>query len=372
MHGMKFPLSWIQEWIDARDLSPAEIAEALTRGGIEVDSFTPAPLSFTGVCVAKVVDAQPHPEADNLRVATVSDGKETFQVVCGAANCCKGLVTAFAKVGAKLGDIKIKKAKLRGVESQGMLCAADELGLPGDSSGIMELDGTVGTNLADMYGDVIFEVSLTPNLGHCTSIMGLARELGALFERSVKEPTSAIEETGNAPTIALSISDGDQCSRYAYRIVEGVTVGPSPDWLVKRLEACGVRSINNVVDVTNYVMLERGQPLHAFDVSKIENDEIRVRSDLPEIEMETLDGEKRKIPAGTLLICDGKKPIAIAGVMGGANSEVDENTRAILIESACFDGSAVRSASKALQLRSEASSRFEKGVDPLGVTPALN
>ena len=369
---MKFPLSWIQEWVDVSDLSPAEIAEALTRGGIEVDSFAPAPLSFTGVCVAKVVDAKPHPEADHLRVATVFDGKDTFQVVCGASNCRKDLVTAFAKVGAKLGDIKIKKAKLRGVESQGMLCAADELELPGDSSGIMELDEKVGIDLAEVYGDVIFEVSLTPNLGHCTSIMGIARELCALFERSMNEPVSAIKETGTSTGVALSVGNGDKCGRYAYRIIEGVKVSPSPAWLVERLEACGVRSVNNIVDVTNYVMLERGQPLHAFDLSKIENEEIRVRSDLGAVEMETLDGEKRKVPAGALLICDGKRPIAVAGVMGGANLEVSASTTSILIESACFDGAAVRSASKALQLRSEASGRFEKGVDPLGVAPALN
>lgn len=369
---MYFPLSWIQEWVDVSDLSPAEIAEALTRGGIEVDSFAPKPLEFAGVCVAKVVDAKPHPEADNLRVATVFDGTETFQVVCGAKNCQKGLVTAFAKIGAVLGDLKIKKAKLRGVESQGMLCAAEELGLPGDSSGIMELDATVGIDLADLYGDVIFEVSLTPNLGHCTSIMGLARELCALFGRSMQEPVFKLVESGKSPSVALSISDEKRCGRYAYRIVEGLKVGQSPDWLIKRLEACGVRSVNNVVDVTNYVMLERGQPLHAFDLGKIENNEIRIRSDLGEVELTTLDGEVRKVPAGTLLICDGKKPIAIAGLMGAANSEVDENTTTILIESACFSGRAVREASKMLQLRSEASGRFEKGVDPRGVLSALN
>ena len=377
MVSMKFPLSWLKEWIDLEGVSTEQIAKALTLGGIEVDKVETSNLGFFGVVVGYITEAKKHPDAERLRIATVTDGSDDFQVVCAASNCRAGLKTAFAKVGAKLTadgkEFKIKKGKLRGIESYGMLCAASELGLPDDSQdGIMELDAEVGKDLNSLYADTIFEVSLTPNLGHCTSIMGIARDLSALLERPFHPPTFQLDVTDIKTDLGLSIADGKQAKRYFAKVVQGVKVGPSPDWMQTRLEACGIRCINNIVDASNYVMIERGQPLHAFDLDKIENGEVRIRSDIRCEDFETLDGEKHTIDEGMLMICDGKKPIAIAGVMGGANSEVNENTKNILIEAAVFDGPAVRKTSKKLGLRTEASARFEKGVDPLGLQIALD
>ncbi|MCP5492569.1 MAG: phenylalanine--tRNA ligase subunit beta [Chlamydiales bacterium] len=368
---MKFALSWIKEWVDLDGLAPEQIGDALTMGGAEVDKIERSPLSFSGVVVGKVLSAEQHPDADRLRVARVTDGKDEFQVVCGAPNCRAGMKTAFAMVGAVLDGGKIKKGKMRGVESFGMLCGADELRLGNDTSGIMELDAPVGTDLSELYGDVIFEISLTPNLGHCMSVLGLARELSALLERPLKTPKIHVASTDVKSSFGLCIEDKEQCLAYAYRVIENVKVKPSPEWIVKRLEAIGMRSINNIVDITNLVMLERGQPLHAFDADLIENSEIRIRSDQTGAFV-TLDGIKRELPQNTLMICDGKKPIAIAGIMGGANSEISETTTTILLEAAVFSPTSIRKASKALNLRTDASARFEKGIDPLGLEAALD
>ncbi len=367
---MKFALSWIEEWVDLKGLTPEEIGDALTLGGVEVDKIEPAPLAFSGVVVGKVISAEKHPDADRLRVARVSDGTEEFQVVCAASNCRAGLITAFAKAGAVVGETKIKKGKMRGIESHGMLCAADELGLGEASEGIMELDATLGIDLSALYGDTIFEVSLTPNLGHCMSVIGIARELSALLERPMKAHEIGVDAHEQA-SLGLCI-ESDQCPAYAYRIIQGVKVGPSPEWLATRLESVGVRSVNNIVDITNFVMLERGQPLHAFDAALIENGEIRVRTDQGGAKFTTLDGQERIVPEGAVMICDGKKPIAIGGVMGGANSEVSDKTRDIVLEAALFAGPSVRKTSKALTLRTDASARFEKGVDPMGLEMALD
>ena len=372
---MKFPLSWLQQWVDLDGVSPEKIAEVLTLGGIEVDSIEKSPLAFSGVVASKVESVAPHPEAENLQIAQVSDGSEIFEVVCGAKNCRAGLVTPFAKIGAKVGEIKIKKAKLRGVQSQGMLCGADELGLSEIRGGIMELDADlkVGTDLQEIFGDIIFEVTLTPNLGHCASILGIARELSALLSKPLKTPAIELDvDQSYKPNISLCIEDKTKCPIYAYRMIKDVKVGPSPQWLSQRLEACGVRSINNIVDATNYVMLELGQPMHAFDTAKIENGEIRVRSDLKAFEFTTLDEQIRTIPENALMISDGKKPLAIGGIMGGQNSEVSDSTTEILVEAAYFQPTSVRKLSKTLGLRSESSARFEKGIDPNGIERALD
>ncbi len=372
---MKFPLSWLNDWIDLESVSTEAIAKALTLGGIEVDKIETSNLGFFGVVVGYITEVRQHPDAERLRIATVTDGADEFQVVCGATNCRAGIKTAFAKVGAKLTadgkEFKIKKGKLRGVESHGMLCAASELGLEGPSEGIMELDAEVGQDLNSLYADTIFDVSLTPNLGHCTSIMGIARDLSALLERPFHEPSFQIDMCNDTSALGLAIADGEKCPRYFCKIVKGVKVSASPAWMQSRLEACGVRSINNIVDATNYVMLERGQPLHAFDLDKIENGEIRIRSDIKQEQFEALDGANHSIEDGMLMVCDGKKPIAIAGIIGGANSEVDENTKNILLEAAVFHGPSVRKTSKKLGMRTEASLRFEKGVDPLGLQTAI-
>ena len=318
---MKIPLSWLKEFI-ALDLSAEEIADKLTLAGLEVDKIEKTPFTFTGVVVGKVIAVVPHPDADKLQVAQVSDGKEEFQVVCGASNCRQGLITAFAKIGATLQDeqsrsFKIKKGKLRGVESYGMLCSEEELGLALKSGGIAELPENLnlGSDLRIAFTDTLFEISLTPNLGHCMSLLGVARELAAQLDTNCISPKLPQEKT--VETLPIKVDTPDLCPRYCAKLIRNVKVGPSPDWLQKRLEACGIRSLNNIVDVTNYIMLELGQPMHAFDFGKIAGGTIHVKTSSKEEKLKTLDNQLRTIPSGTLLIRDGEKPIAIAGVMGG-------------------------------------------------------
>jgi len=366
---MRIPLSWLQEFLPINKTNE-EIADILTLAGLEVDAISKTPISFANVVVGEVLEAAQHPDADKLRVAQVSTGKETLQIVCGAPNCRPGIKVAVALVGATLDDpegktLKIKKGKLRGVESQGMLCGAEELCLPGDSDGIMELDPelTLGTPLESLYQDTIFEISLTPNLGHCMSIIGVARELAALTATQLEESKY---DQGGTKESSLRVHIGtSECRRYVGRKLTNVTVGPSPTWLSTRLEQAGVRSINNVVDVTNYVMLELGQPMHAFDAELVAGDALFVKNASESEELTTLDEVKRHVPKGALLIYDTVKPLAIAGVMGGFSSSISEKTHSIILESADFDPSSVRRSSKALNLRSESSARFEKGIDPL-------
>ncbi len=376
---MLIPLSWIKDYLDL-NITATEIADTLTLAGLEVDKVEKTDLGFENVVVAKVLKTSPHPEADRLQVAEVSDGTNTFQIVCGATNCREGLVTALAKVGAKLTDLdgkilKIKKGKLRGVESCGMLCAEEELGLSSASSGIIELSDnyTLGTSLEDLYGDIIFEISLTPNLGHCTSVIGVARELAALLNLKLKQQSNLkISETISiSDKVKVTVENPDHCYRYAARYLENIEVGPSPSWLKARLEACGIRSINNIVDVTNYVMLSLGQPMHAFDYDKLQGSEIIVKTSKQDEQFTTLDDIERTIPKNTLMIFDIENPAAIAGVMGGLASSVTENTTRILLEAAHFDPSTVRKSCKALNLRTDSSSRFEKNIDPKNPPQAL-
>ena len=360
----------------------AKTAELLTMLGLEVDAVEPMPLAFQGVVVGKVLSSKPHPEADKLQVAVVSDGQEEFQVVCGAPNCREGILTAFAKVGARLTDsdgkqFKIKKGKLRGVESFGMLCGADELGLDSTSDGILELpvDTEAGQDLADIYGDEIFDISLTPNLGHCTSLRGILRELSAVTGLSFGLPRSLVADE-QAPSIteqtSVKIEDSDGCPRYACRLIRNVKVGPSPQWMQRRLEQCGLRPVNNVVDVTNYVLLELGHPLHAFDLEKLAEQRIVVRRAKRGEKLKTLDDLERSLTEEDLVICDASHPIALAGIMGGASTEVTDSTTAVLLESAFFDPRSVRKSSKRLGLSTEASKRFERSADPNAVLGALN
>jgi phenylalanyl-tRNA synthetase beta chain len=378
---MKFPLSILNEFIDTQK-SPVELGEILTNLGIELDALEDSPLPFEGVVVGKVIKRDPHPEADKLCVAQVTDGRETVQVVCGAPNCREGLVTAFAKIGAKFDEgegksFKIKKSKLRGVESEGMLCSERELGLSMEDNGIMEFPVTtpLGVDLKAMFGDQIFEVSLTPNLAHCQSVLGIARELSAALGKEVRIPDHQItKESGKkiADLVTVEIRDLEACPRYATRLVQGVRVAPSPDWLKKKLAGCGIRSINNVVDVTNLVLMELGHPLHAFDFAKVQGGKIIVRPAQEGEKFVTLDGAERSLIEGSLLICDQSGPIALAGVMGGANSEVSDETVDVLIESAYFDSKRIRKCSKHLDLFTEASRRFERGTDPNNVLRALD
>lgn len=376
---MRIPLSWLKKYFPTAH-SPEKIAETLTLAGVEVDQIIPITPSFENVVVAKILDVKPHPEADRLKIASVTDGVETYQVVCGAPNCRQGLHTAFAKIGAKLGlnseekPLTIKKSKLRGIPSEGMLCGAEELDLEESSDGIMELteDFSLGTPLSSFFEDLVFDVTLTPNLGHCQSIRGIARELCAFFNETLASPYS-YEETKAAkkPPVTVSVETTD-CFRYACRALENVKVGPSPTWMVEALTKAGMRSINNVVDVTNFVMMDLGQPMHAFDLDKLSSKTLRVALASSDTQIKTLDQEERIAPKGALMIYEENTPIAVAGVMGGASSEVSEQTQTVLLEAAAFCPSSVRSTSKKMNLRSDSSSRFERGVDTQAVIEALD
>jgi phenylalanyl-tRNA synthetase beta chain len=378
---MRIPLSWLKSFISFS--MPLEtLAETLTLAGLEVDKIQDTPFSFSGVVVGEVLDVKPHPDAESLQIATVSDGKETFQVVCGAPNCKEGLKTAFAKLGAQLssedGSLwKIKKAKLRGVESLGMLCSEKELGLSTHHETIMDFPKELsnGTDLTEIFGDTIIEVSLTPNLGHCMSILGIARDLAAMIDTKIISPPITVKEDSTKKIqdfIQVEVKSPNQCPRYSCRLIRNVKVGPSPLWLRKSVEAAGIRSVNNIVDVTNYVMVGMGQPLHAFDYKKIEGACLTIGLTHKTCTLKTLDGEIREVGAETVMIYDQAKPLAIGGVIGGKSSEVDLNTSDILLEAADFDPSFIRKASKHLHLRTEASSRFERGIDREALISALD
>jgi phenylalanyl-tRNA synthetase beta chain len=383
---MLVPLSWLKDYLHFPEdllLSPESLSEVLTLAGLEVEGIKTSSLGFNGVVVAKVLKTEPHPQAERLKVATVTDGKDTYQVVCGGPNCREGLVTALAKVGAQLTDrkgevIKIKKSKLRGVDSEGMLCAEEELGLPQKIEGmIIEFEDTLplGKNLLELFGDSIFEISLTPNLGHCMSIRGIARELSTLLNLKMVSSKFSLNEKKELSVtgkIKVSIENPEQCLRYSCRYLENIEVKPSPEWLKNRLEACGLRSINNIVDATNYVLLEYGQPLHAFDYDKIEGEQIIVKCCETSLPFITLDAVERSLPSGALVICDEEKPLAIAGIMGGLHSSITSTTTRILLESAYFDPSSIRKTSKMLNVRTDSSSRFEKNIDPEAVVLALD
>lgn len=385
---MKVSYQWLAEYIDIADYSAAELAEKLTRSGIEVDVVESRNKGIKGVVVGYVKEKTKHPDADKLNVCMVDVGQdEDLQIVCGAKNVEAGQKVPVAVVGAVLpGNFKIKKAKLRGVESRGMICSAKELGmndklLPKEQQeGILVLpsEEQVGTDILEVLSlsDEVMELDLTPNRSDCLSMLGVAFEIGAILGREVKLPNPEANLVETKTTVKndvqVKIEAGDLCAHYAARYFENIQIKPSPLWLQNRLIASGIRPINNVVDITNFVMLEYGQPLHAFDAEKLEQRQIVVRRAKQGERLVTLDDQERELDEEMLLITDGTKPVAIAGVMGGANSEVTESTAKIVLESAKFDGSNVRKTSRKLGLRSEASQRFEKGVDPAGVIPALN
>jgi phenylalanyl-tRNA synthetase beta chain len=386
---VKVSYQWLSEYVDLDGYTAADLAERLTRiGGIEVDIVEQRNKGVENVVVGYVKSCAKHPDADKLTVCVVDAGQgEDLQIVCGAKNVAAGQKVPVALIGARLpGDVKIKKTKLRGVESQGMICSARELGLndrllPKEiQEGILVLPGDtpIGEDIVKVLGldDEVLELDLTPNRADCLSMIGAAYEIAAIIGREVKlpDPLKGFSETETraADRISVEISEPEHCYHYAARYIEGVEIGPSPLWLQNRLMAAGIRPINNVVDITNYVMLEYGQPLHAFDLDRLAAGRIVVRLARPGEKMVTLDDEERTLDENMLLITDGVKPIALAGVMGGANSEVTANTTRILLESACFAGYSVRRTSRALGLRSEASLRFEKEVNPEAVIPAIN
>ncbi len=378
---MKVPLSWLKEYLPI-NLTSQELANQLTMLGLEVEAIESIPVTFKNVVVGEVLATSKHPNADNLVLAKVTDGKQEYELVCGAKNCRPGIKTALALEGATLltekgEEFAIKKAKIRGVESPGMLCSLQELRVSDEYSGIAELpdDLQPGTDLGELYGEAILEIGLTPNLTYCASIYGVARELAAATGGQLQLQEKVPQENGAHPISAcvkLSIEDKDLCPRYACRVISGIKIGPSPAWLQKRLAQAGLRSVNNVVDATNYLLLELGHPLHAFDLDKLEGKEVAVRRAKAKETITTLDGKERQLEEGQLVIADKHKPAAIAGVMGGADSEVSESTTAILLESAYFNPSSIRKTSKQQGLQTDASKRFERGADPEGVIPALD
>lgn len=366
---MKVSESWLREWINP-EVSVATLVEQLTMAGIEVDGTEPVAGAFTGVVVGEIVAVEQHPDADKLRVCQVAghpDGGE-IQVVCGAPNARVGLKAPFATVGAQLpGDFKIKKAKLRGVESFGMLCGQTELEAGDDDSGLWELaiDAPVGQDLREYLNlnDTLIEVDITPNRGDCLSVRGLARELGVINRQAVNpvavQPVAAAVED----TVPVTLQASQACSRYLGRVVRNVNVSaPSPLWLQEKLRRSGVRSIDAVVDVTNYVLLELGQPMHAFDLAKIQGG-ITVRDAREGEKLTLLDEQEVTLQPGTLVIADDEAPLAMAGIMGGLASAVTPATQSILLESAFFNPLAIAGRARNYGLHTDSSHRFERGVD---------
>lgn len=364
---MKFSEGWLREWIDP-GLGRGELLQQLTMAGLEVEGVEPVAEDMSGVSVGVIEACEQHPNADKLSLCTVYDGESRAQVVCGAPNARAGLVTAFATVGAVLpGAFKIKKAKLRGVESSGMLCSAAELGLGDDHDGIIELpeDWPAGADLVEMMQlqDVIVDVDLTPNRGDCLSLRGLAREVGVLNNLAVAYPSVADVEAQHDTTFAVELADPQGCPRYLGRVIIGVDLSrPTPLWMKERLRRCGLRSIDPIVDVTNYVLIELGQPMHAFDLRQL-SEGIVVRKARDGETLQLLDGQQVELDDDTLLITDADGPVAIAGVMGGERSGVQADTRDVFLECAFFAPLAVAGTARRYGLHTDASHRYERGVD---------
>ncbi|WP_413795004.1 MULTISPECIES: phenylalanine--tRNA ligase subunit beta [unclassified Pseudomonas] len=364
---MKFSEQWLRGWVSPQ-VSRDELVARLSMAGLEVDSVTPAAGDFSGVVVGEVLGTEQHPDADKLRVCQVSNGAETFQVVCGAPNVRPGLKIPFAMIGAELpGDFKIKKAKLRGVESNGMLCSQAELQIGEGNDGLMELpaDAPVGQDIREYLGldDASIEVDLTPNRGDCLSLAGLAREVGALYAVPVTRPVVASVPAVHDEVRSIEVLAPAACPRYLGRVIRNVDLSkPTPLWMVERLRRADVRSIDAAVDITNYVMLELGQPLHAFDLAEI-NGGIRVRMAEEGEKLVLLDGQEVTLRSDTLVIADHARALAIAGVMGGEHSGVSKTTRDVFLESAFFDQIAVAGKARSYGLHTDASHRYERGVD---------
>ncbi|WP_349969368.1 phenylalanine--tRNA ligase subunit beta [Pseudomonas caspiana] len=364
---MKFSEQWLRGWVSPQ-VSRDELVARLSMAGLEVDSVTPAAGVFSGVIVGEVLSTEQHPDADKLRVCQVSNGSETFQVVCGAPNVRPGLKIPFAMIGAELpGDFKIKKAKLRGVESNGMLCSQSELQVGEGNDGLMELpaDAPVGEDFRVYLelDDASIEVDLTPNRGDCLSLAGLAREVGALYAAPVTVPAVAAVPVTHDEVRPVEVLATNACPRYLGRVIRNVDLSlPTPLWMVERLRRSDIRSIDAVVDITNYVMIELGQPLHAFDLAEIHGG-IRVRMAEEGEKLVLLDGQEVSLRADTLVIADHQRALAIAGVMGGEHSGVSSTTRDVFLESAFFDQIAVAGKARSYGLHTDASHRYERGVD---------
>jgi len=377
---MKVPLNWLKDYVDVT-LPPAELAEKLTMAGFEVAEIITTGGSWDNIIIGQITAVEPHPNADRLRLATVDSGKEQETVVCGAPNLNTGDKIAFARVGARLinpynGEVEeLKTARIRGVVSSGMICSEKELGISDSHEGIMVLaaEAAIGTPLADHMGDTVLDIDVTANRPDCLSVVGIAHEVAALSGQKMHIPEISYKET-NSPIdkqITIEIADPDLCPRYCASLITGVKITESPAWLQERLIACDQRPINNIVDITNYVMLEYGQPLHSFDYDRLREKKIIVRRAAEGEDFYTLDEVERKLTGDMLVIGDGEGTVAIAGVMGGLNSEVTEGTTSILLEAASFKAASIHYTSHHLGLTSEASIRFERGISAGLTIPAL-
>ena len=370
---MKVPIRWLSDYVELTT-SISEIAHRLTMAGLEVTGIVRTGSDWENVVVGEVMEVKPHPDADRLRLVTVNIAEETFEVVCGAPNVAEGQRIAYARLGARLIDArsgekkKLKKAKIRGVVSVGMICSELELGLSDEHEGILVLspNAKVGQPISDVLGDTVMDIDMKPNRSDGLSVLGVAREVGALIGATVTEPELDCHAVGVSieGRAAAEILDSDLCARFTLALIEDITIKPSPSWMQERLLAAGMRPINNVVDITNYIMLELGQPIHAFDYHKIRDGKIVVRRAKEGETLITLDGKERSFSASELLITDSSGPIAVAGVMGGFDTEVTDSTQSILLEVGNFDPVSIRRTAMKLKLPSEASRRFAWGISP--------
>ena len=401
---MNTPLSWIKAYVPDLDVSIQEYVDAMTLSGTKVEGYVKLDQDLDKIVVGKILKIEKHPDADKLVVCQVQVTKEgeTVQIVTGANNINEGDVVPVVLVGGRVagghdgnltpGGIKIKKGKLRGVESYGMLCSIEELGSDNNMYPDAPEDGIyifsnnpaydnleIGSSAVEALGldDVVFEYEVTSNRVDCFSIVGIAREVAATFKKEFKPPV--ITKTGNDESkesasdfISVEIKDPDLCSRFVARVVKNIKIGPSPLWMQQRLASCGIRPINNIVDITNYVMEEFGQPMHAYDLSTIRGKKIIVQRGQDGDTFQTLDGQERKIDSSILMICDNEGPVGIAGIMGGDNTKITDQMDTLLLEAACFDGTNIRLSGKKLGLRTDAAAKFEKGLDPNTAMLAIN
>ncbi|MCU0642775.1 MAG: phenylalanine--tRNA ligase subunit beta [bacterium] len=376
---MKVTVDWLKQYVDFSQ-SPKEVASILTMLGLEVDSVRQIAYEFENIIVGEIVAIRKHELKGNLSICTVNTVTETISLVCGAPHVAPGMKVPVAVVGSKLpGGITVKSATIHGYESPGMICSEAELGLSRQSEIIMVLNESarIGQDLKDVLnrGEVVIEIDLTPNRPDCLGAIGIAREIAAFNRSTIKKPKINLNETTTLKTsdvINVIIENPESCPRYTARYLEGIKISHSPHWLIKKLEAVGLRSINNVVDVTNFVMMETGQPLHAFDYDQLKKKTIVVRHAKGGETFTTLDEKEHSLSNQMLMICDGEKPVALAGVMGGLNSEISNSTTRVLLESAYFTPSNIRKTAKTLGISSDSSQRFERGVDPDGLIYALD
>ena len=377
---MLISLNWLKQYIDLDGIEINEMENALTMIGQEVEKIEVLGENLENVVTAQIIEKEMHPDSDHLTICKVDNGKEILQIVCGAPNHKAGDKVVLAQVGAKLApDFVIKKGKIRGVESNGMLCSEEELNIGKDSSGIMILpeDTPVGVPMKEYLGinDTVFELEITPNRPDCLSHIGIARELGAYYNKEVKYPSFVINSESSEKTadnISVEIEDSNLAKRYVARIIKNVTVKESPKWLKEKVESIGIRSINNIVDASNFIMMELNQPNHTFDLDKIEGGKIVVRAGHENEKLVTLDEQERELNSEDIVISDGVKAVALGGVMGGQNSEITENTKNILLEVANFNSQNVRKTSRRLTLFSESSYRFERRVDEENAINVIN